>query len=81
MKKLENFNTDIITLNGFYQNTLQSLNKSLLNREKKETLKRNVIQCNFMTESINQLTVISDTCYKAHTGGRRHRSMKYFIIM
>lgn len=35
MNKLENFNIDVTTLNGFYQNTLQPLNKSLLNREKK----------------------------------------------
>lgn len=61
MNKLENFNIDVTTLNGFYQNTLQPLNKSLLNREKNETLKRNVILYNFMTESINQLTIISDT--------------------
>lgn len=33
---------------------LQPLNKSLLNREKEETFKRNVILYNFMTESINQ---------------------------
>lgn len=71
MNKLENFNIDITTLNGFCQNTLQPLNKSLLNREKEETFKRNVIPYNFMTESINQLTIISGTCYRAHTEGRR----------
>jgi len=43
MNKLENFNIDITTLNGFCQNTLQPLNKSLLNREKEQTVKRNVI--------------------------------------
>lgn len=81
MTKLENFNIDITTLNAFFQSTLHPLNKSLLNREKEKTLKRNVIPYKFMTEQINQLTVISDTCYRAHIGGRRYRSVKYFIIM
>lgn len=80
MNKLGDFNIDITTLNGFGPSTLRPLNKSLFNREKEETLKRNVISFNFMTESINQLSIISDTCSRAHIGVR-YRSMKYFIIL
>lgn len=70
MNKLGDFNIDITTLNGFGPSTLQPLNKSLFHREKEETLKRNVISYNFMTEPINQLNIISDTCYRAHRGER-----------